>query len=216
MFPNLKRVHSEPKHSFTFRIQGQLYAIPEKDLTYDYKQIIKAFADHELIHTNEEKNWLDFLNGLSSERPIQGQNIRLTIMQIQNNSEQQDTLKESISLLLNKSVLFLWEKPNLLVLLESLCGDYEPIPFEEIIDVMSDDLDLNLRLMISNPLKVDEKTPEFYKWFIDTADKVFTKTSKRLVKQGDALILLLPENTHLGNVNILASRFYKTVRMTKT
>ncbi|MGP4073952.1 PucR family transcriptional regulator [Piscibacillus sp. B03] len=191
LFPNLSRVQSEDESFFTFRVKGQLYAIPEQELNYEQKQLIQAFSDDEILHTQEEKNWLKFLNVETEKAPGSYNHFRFIVMNLQNQNYDAKSLKESISLILNKRVLFFWHHSHQLVLLEDL--DSEPIPFEEIIDVMSDDLDLNIKLVVGNSLENVEEAPRFYKWFTQIAEQILDYTSKRLVYQEDALFLLLPQ-----------------------
>ncbi|WP_175614604.1 PucR family transcriptional regulator [Piscibacillus halophilus] len=192
LFPNIKRVHMNEDGYYSFRVQGQLYAIPNDDLTNEQKQLIEAFSDQEPLHTKEETEWIHYLTQKTDRPPHDLNQYRFIVIHLPERATDPSNLRQSVSMALNKPFLFIWKPDLQLVLIEEISEKEEPIEFEEIMDVLSDDLDLKLRFFVSDTYNDIDKAPLIYHWFIKTAEQIFEVTHQRIVKQENSLLELLP------------------------
>ncbi|GEL77777.1 PucR family transcriptional regulator [Tenuibacillus multivorans] len=190
LFPNIKRVDIPPEDCFTFQTDGRLFAIPETDLTHEQKQLLQALTTTEPIHTSREQAWLDFLHRKTSTPPEEFTQYRFIIANIQDGSIDLDTFRNTLHMMLNRELVLTWKSKNEVVMIEEIAG--EPIAFNEMIDVMSDDLKINLKLFISDIQQSVDQMVDYYQWLIKVARAIFPLTGKRIIYQQDSIIHLFP------------------------
>ncbi|RPF54339.1 PucR family transcriptional regulator [Aquisalibacillus elongatus] len=192
LFPNIKRVqHAEDGH-FIFQYKGQQYAIPENDIDAEQKNLILALSDDPVWHSEGEQRWLAFLNGDQPKPPETFNSYRIIIMQLKETVSDPTSFNETIQMIVSQHVTVIWLNPNEVILLEDIKYPNDTIDFDSIIDVMSEDLDTNIRLMISSPKTDIYDAPTDVQWLLNLARTLWPTTGKRILDEKSSLIPLLP------------------------
>lgn len=190
LFPNLTILIENKPNYFTFIYQNKRYGIPKNELTDEQMLIIDALTEQLPRQTDEELKWLKFLQD-SGQAPKNISTYRLTFIKFNHPIDEPDTFRESIETIMNHDIIFLWHDFTQVTLLEDIKHD-EFINFHEIIDVMSDDFDLNMKLFISDIEKDITFAPTLYQWMKTTSPIIWQYSNERITEQKNSIIPMIP------------------------
>ncbi|TFB24403.1 hypothetical protein E3U55_02580 [Filobacillus milosensis] len=192
LFPNIKQVTIEPNDHFTFLMNGQKYAIPFDEVSQDQKNLLDALTDHTPFHTEQENAWQNFLHKQMAQPPQKLEQYRFNVIRIQDGKVNPEEFRQSLQIILNKPITLLWQNNRHVTLLEEIKHNEEPVTFENIIDVMSEDLDVHLRVFVSDIKHHINEAPDYLQWLTSMSHMIWKATGKRIIHQQDSLLELFP------------------------
>ncbi|MET3683039.1 hypothetical protein ABID56_001129 [Alkalibacillus flavidus] len=187
LYPNLIPLNDHDPQYVSFQLSGQTYGIPKTDLTDEAKNLITT-----LFHTNEatiiHDSWHQYVTGNRSEPPETLEAFRLLAF---NHVDEAQTAIEDV---LNKSLIILSNPADFVIGLEPLTVNEEPFNFNDVIDVLSNDLDVKMTIFQSNVLKNIKQAPDLFHWLEQSVQTLFLNSHKRVISHQDALLPILTTN----------------------
>ncbi|MGM8215115.1 PucR family transcriptional regulator [Bacillaceae bacterium W0354] len=194
IFPQLIELEQQDTNYFTFTYEEKLYGIPKSKLNDEQRTLLEAVTEQLPAHTTEEQQWLSFLTKKQTNAPKKLKNYRFIFIKFNQPLQDVASFRESLQQILNKKIIFLWDHFAQVTLLEEIKQPDETINFTEIIDVMSEDLDTNMKLYISDIEHDLTYAPTLYLWMQQTASTIWKFSNNRITEQKDSII---PMITHL-------------------
>ncbi len=191
LFPSLKEMKDYDSDYFAFSHGEKLYGILKSEIDPDQLTLLEAIIQPLPALTHEEQQWAKFLQQTNQSAPEKVSAYRLIMIHLQHPIEDATLFRESLQQILNKPLLFIWEHFSQVTLLEKINNHDDAVDFNEIIDVMSDDLNMNMKLFSSEVETDLASAPKLYRWMKKTAPIVW-KYTNRMTKLADSMIYMLP------------------------
>ncbi|WP_162297905.1 PucR family transcriptional regulator [Halalkalibacillus sediminis] len=191
IFPSISQQPSTLGEDVAIHHQGKVYFIPSNEVNEDQRELLDAI-NSEPIHTSKETKWLSYLNNYSKEVPHEIDLYRFVHIQMETSSINQELFRESVETMLGKNLLFLWNEVNHVCIFEEIHSEQDVVNFQEIIDLMSDDLDMKLRIFVTDIQTDIKRAPDLFHWSLSISREIWKGPSNRVVKQPEAMRHLMP------------------------
>ncbi|MFD1017730.1 PucR family transcriptional regulator [Thalassobacillus hwangdonensis] len=184
MDDGVQTVQHQEYHTF-LTPDGQQIGIPKSDLTEKDIELLEAFlspANKENCQmTPGEKEWFNRIQDpdYEAERLPDISAYRFVFFKVSDTNFDKDSFNEAIQGLFPKTMPLLWTDTNSGVIIEELVdATDEPIPYDQIIDVLISDFYVNLTLFVGKFHSDVSKAYHHYQW----AEEWYGITSRHLKK----------------------------------
>lgn len=186
LYPTLIQLKS-PQHGYIdFLIDGKLYGIPEHLISEDAWAILSLFIDQRFP---DQDQWELYLTGERSTPPQQFSSFRILLLYIKDSSLTQAELNEILSTILNTDFVAIQHTNQRITIIEPI-QEEQWTDFNEIIETLSDDLTISLKLFQSPILNNIEDLPEILPIYQSYFFPTMKQSLKGVVELPD---LLLPK-----------------------
>ncbi|WP_188206761.1 PucR family transcriptional regulator [Alkalibacillus aidingensis] len=186
IYPSLVKLNERQPNYYSFLHNGQWYGIPISDLSEEAIELLDAFLPAQ-THSQDELEWRDFLNGCRDEPPFDLDAYRLLVIAIEQPLDHL-LLKETLEDILSKSLITIEPSSNTVFIIEPLETDEVPLSFTEIVDILSSDLEVKLRIFESDKFTKLELLPKLFHWTNQVAPVALQSTHQRVITQKEALL----------------------------
>nr|WP_289037155.1 helix-turn-helix domain-containing protein [uncultured Allobacillus sp.] len=189
VFPNLTKITNSDSH-YQFTYNDQNYGIPYSDLTDESIQLLKLLLSP--INLDEQSiNWLSFINGETDKAPEQVSQFRLFIVINSDPIEDLLLVQKSLNDVFGKKLIYFPMGKSELILLESIEPAEDIIDISPLVDVLSSDLEMNLRVFESSLYSDVGELPYLFNKIKKISHSCFQFTNKKFIHQNQALVYYL-------------------------
>ncbi|MDV2582259.1 PucR family transcriptional regulator [Alkalibacillus haloalkaliphilus] len=192
LYPNMTQLDQPTDDYITFIVDDSLYGIPKDDLSEESLTLLQTLLPNQ-VTSEKEQDWIHFLTGQTSEPPERLEAFRVVALYVQSTFEQ-SLLENTLEDVLGKKLIFIWQNNNLAIVLEPLEIDEAPLQFHEVIDILSNDLEVKLSIFQTETDQAIELLPKLYNWTIQVADKLLKSAHQRVLTQSEALMPTMIES----------------------
>ncbi|MDQ0352314.1 sugar diacid utilization regulator [Alkalibacillus filiformis] len=192
LYPSMTQLDQPTDDYITFIVSETLYGIPKDDLSEESLTLLQTLLPNQ-VTSQKEQGWIHFLTGQTSEPPQQLEAFRVVALYVQSTFEQ-SLLESTLEDVLGKKLIFIWQNSNSAIVLESLKMDEESLQFHEVIDILSNDLEVKLSIFQTEIYEEIELLPKLYNWSIEVAEKLLKSSHQRVLTQSEALIPTMIES----------------------
>ncbi|WP_017187442.1 hypothetical protein [Alkalibacillus haloalkaliphilus] len=170
LYPSMTQLDQPTDNYITFIVDDSLYGIPKDDLSEESLTLLQTLLPNQ-VTSEKEQGWIHFLTGQTSEPPGRLEAFRVVALYVQSTFEQ-SLLENTLEDVLGKKLIFIWQNYNLAIVLEPLELDEAPLQFHEVIDILSNDLEVKLSIFQTETDQAIELLPKLYNWTIHVAEKL--------------------------------------------
>ncbi|AUJ25700.1 MULTISPECIES: PucR family transcriptional regulator [Virgibacillus] len=206
IFPNLIVEPKDASPTSTvykwFLLQnGTKVGIPKQDLTDKDIHLLATFLTPyraDLPHpTKKEIRWQSIVQQSIEHVPTEPlTSYRFVYFSMKEKQIEPLMFKESVQTLFNYEIAILWKNRNEGVFIEEKMGAQdESIPYEQIIDVLMNDLSVNIRFLVGPYLNSYQQASDQYMHILAYAKTAFKYAPKAVLKYQEALPYILLEQT---------------------
>ncbi|GEN46599.1 PucR family transcriptional regulator [Alkalibacillus haloalkaliphilus] len=192
LYPSMTQLHQPIDNYITFIVDDSLYGIPKDDLPEESLTLLQTLLPNQ-VTSEKEQDWIHFLTGQASEPPERLEAFRVVALYVQSTFEP-SLLENTLKDVLGKKLIFVWQNNNLAIVLEPLELDEAPLQFHEVIDILSNDLEVKLSIFQTETDHAIELLPKLYNWTIQVADKLLKSAHQRVLTQSEALMPTMIES----------------------
>src|SRR5699024_856063 len=171
----------------------EIFGIQKEKLTKkDFKLLstfLKKYQQHLPEKTEREQFWYDLIYQKSTKKP--NVPFRFVYFTIQKNQMKPSTFKQAISQAFSKPTPILWESETNGIIIEEMSPLYEQINYEQIIDILTADLYVQIKFYIGE-LKDDiEDLSNYYTTLVELGSTIFQITSNKVISYLESIPYLL-------------------------
>ena len=191
IFPNLTETVDSDSH-YLFTYDDHVYGIPYADLTEQSKQLLEVLLPP-MMRDERAMKWLAFLNEKTNEVPEPIERYRFIILT--NSKPISDTalLEKSFNNIFEKELIYFQSNQTELIILEPMDTSEDPIDILPLVDILSSDLEMNLRIFESSIYTDIDGMPFLFSKTQVIARDCFQYSRKKYFHQRQALLIYMSQ-----------------------
>ncbi|MGN4126928.1 PucR family transcriptional regulator [Lysinibacillus sphaericus] len=186
-FPLLKPFKGIHTEGYLFNFDDQLFEIPKHAITKDELELLRIFSGPLIISTLQDTAWHKYLTNQTDIIPSLIQDHRLLFLHFEKVFTDANLLRTTFEALLGKKILLMSLNEHLFVVIEQITDD-KLLNFTYYIDLLSEDLEANLKIFVSDVLPDIKITKTRFSWFSSLQSSIWDHTPKHVLTQQELLI----------------------------
>ncbi|QDQ00441.1 transcriptional regulator [Lysinibacillus fusiformis] len=186
-FPLLKPFYGLHGDGYLFNFDNQLFEIPKHAITQDELELLQIFSGPLMIPSMQDTAWLNYLTNQTDRMPAPIGDHRLLFLHFEKKFTDPNLLRTTFEALLGKEILLMSLNEHLYIIIEQITDD-ELLNFSYYINLLSEDLEVNLKIFVSDVIANITVTKVRFNWLSSLQPTIWAYTPKHVLTQQELLI----------------------------